>query len=70
MEKVKFWEEKPGHQSSIRLQMFLTLIFAFCVIGYQTIVNENHVPDFLTMLVLLTAAFAPKLLQKFAELKQ
>ena len=69
-EKTGFFEEEPGVKSSIRLQMFCTMIFAFIVIGYQTYVNENHTPDFLTMLTLLIAAFAPKLLQKMAEYKK
>lgn len=66
--KTRFFEEKPGHKSSIRLQMFLTLIFAFLVIGYQTYNTGN--PDFVTMLTLLTAAFTPKVISKYAELKK
>lgn len=68
--KTGFFETSPGHKSSIRLQMFLTLIFAFLVIGYQVVANENHTPDFLTMLTLLTAAFTPKLIQNVSEIKK
>lgn len=67
--KVGFFEERAGVKSGIRLQMFMSLIFAFIIIGYQTYANENHTPDFLTTLVLLCAAFVPKVLQKFAEIK-
>lgn len=72
MEEIKevgYFEESHKRKSSIRLQMFVTLMFAFIIIGYQTYVNDNHTPDFLTMLVLLAAAFTPKVLSKFAEIK-
>jgi hypothetical protein len=70
MEKTGYFETEPGKKSSIRLQMFLTMFFAFIVIGYQTYATETHTPDFLTMITLLTAAFAPKLLQKLQEVKK
>ncbi len=69
MGKVGIFESKPGRKSSIRLQMFMTMIFTFIVVGYQVVVNENHVPDFLTMITLLTASFTPKLIQNVNELK-
>ena len=65
--KVGFFESSEGRKSSIRLQMFLTMIFTFIVIGYQVVVNENHTPDFMTMITLLTASFTPKLIQKISE---
>jgi len=68
--KIGFFEEQPGQKSSTRLQMFITMFFAFLVIGYQTYANESHTPDFLTMVVLLSAAFAPKTIQKFAEINE
>ncbi len=67
MKKVGFFEEKEGVKSSIRLQMFITMFYSFLVIGYQTVVNENHTPDLLTMITLLVASFAPKLLQNISE---
>jgi hypothetical membrane protein len=67
MKKIGFFDEDEGVRSSIRLQMFLTLIFAFIVIGYQ--VYKNQV-DYLLALTLLVGAFAPKVLQKFAEIKE
>ena len=69
MEKIGFFEVKPGNKSSIRLQMFLTLIFSFFVIGYQVVMTENHTPDLLTMITLLTASFTPKLIQNVKEIK-
>ena len=68
--KIGFFEETPNQKSSTRLQMFITMFFAFLVIGYQTYANENHTPDFLTMVVLLSSAFAPKTIQKFAEMQE
>ena len=62
-----FWEEKPGVQSSIRLQMFLTLLFAF----YVTIMDgfgKMEVSDGI-QIMLYIAAFTPKVLSKFGELK-
>ena len=67
--KTGFFESKPGIKSSMRLQMFLTMLFTFVVIGYQVVMNENHIPDFLTMITLLTASFTPKLIQNVSELK-
>ena len=67
--KTGFFESKPGIKSSMRLQMFLTMLFTFVVVGYQVVVNENHIPDFLTMITLLTASFTPKLIQNVSELK-
>lgn len=64
--KIGFLDEAEGQRSSVRLQMLLTLIFSFVVIGYQVYVDKI---DYLLCLTLLCAAFAPKLLQKFAEIK-
>jgi len=65
--KTGFFEEAPGVKSSIRLQMFLTLIFAFLIIGYQ--VYKKDGADFELALLLLSAAFVPKVISKFAEIK-
>ena len=65
-----FFESKPGVKSSVRLQMFLTMLFTFVVLGYQIVVNENHAPDFMTMITLLTASFTPKLIQNVSEIKK
>jgi len=67
MKKSGFFEEEEGVKSSIRLQMFITMFYSFMVIGYMTVVNENHTPDFLTTITLLIASFAPKLLQNISE---
>jgi len=64
MEKTGFFETAPGNKSSIRLQMFISMWFAFLVIGYQVYRGEV---DIVLSILLLSAAFAPKLIQKFAE---
>ena len=64
--KTGFLEEKEGVKSSMRLFSLLTLIFTFAVIGWQVYAQQV---DYLLCLTLLCAAFAPKLLQKFAEAK-
>lgn len=62
----RFFKESDGKDSLIRLQSFLTLLFAFAVIIYQLITQNVFIKlDFL----LILAAFVPKSLQKFAEIK-
>lgn len=64
--KVGFFEEAEGVKSSIRLQMFLTMFFSFFVIGYQVV---NQQVDLVLTIMLLSAAFAPKVISKIAEMK-
>ena len=60
-----FLKESNGKDSLIRLQSFLTLLFAFAIIVYQIIVERV----FLELdILLIVAAFVPKYLQKYAEL--
>ena len=60
-----YLQEYNGKDSLIRLQSFLTLLFAFGVIIYQIINNKIFID---LDILLITAAFVPKSLQKFAEL--
>ena len=66
--KIGFFEElkAPGivSKSSVRLQMFITMFYAFAVIGYQAYVGSV---DIVLASFLLGAAFAPKVVSKFAE---
>ena len=64
MEKHKFFEDKDGNKSSTRLQMFLTMLFSFLVIGLQVYTQQV---DIVLTIILFTAAFAPKQVQNFAE---
>jgi len=65
MEKKNgFFEDKDGNKSSTRLQMFLTMLFTFVVVGYQVWHSEV---DIVFTILLFTAAFAPKQIQNFSE---
>ena len=71
-EKIKMFESyNPKTNmievSSIRVQMFCTMFFAFLYMGYQTWQAGNF--DFMNGVLLLAASFTPKLIQKFAEIK-
>ena len=59
-----YFEDENGNKSSIRLQMFYTMFFAFIVIGFQVFTNTV---DLTLSVVLLSAAFVPKQVQKFSE---
>jgi len=61
-----FEERKNGDvaKSSIRLQMFITMFFSFFVIGYQV---YDHSTDIVLATLLLSSAFVPKVVSKFAE---
>jgi len=65
--KVGFFEESPGVKSSIRLMSFFSL-FAAIVFGILTINTPGENGLFITFGFLL-GAFAPKAVQKFAELQ-
>ena len=74
--KVGFFEEKEGVKSSTRLMSFLLLFFVFAFdIGYlvgQVQLGKVLQVDmnFITInIVFLIGVFAPKYLQKLAELK-
>jgi len=60
----KYLEEKSGVNSLIRLQSLATLLFAFVVIVWQMLAGRVHIE---LDILLITASFAPKALQKFAE---
>jgi hypothetical protein len=60
----KYLEEKHGVNSLIRLQSLITLFFSFGIIIWQMIIRQVHIE---LDILLITASFAPKALQKFAE---
>jgi len=65
--KLGYFEERVGEdirKSSTRLQMFISMFFAFFVIGYQVVTKDI---DNVLIIILLTASFAPKTISKFAE---
>lgn len=69
--KVGYWEEAPGQKSSTRLNSFILLLLFVFINGYRTISNECEFDFNFIMfdLILLIGIFAPKYLQKIAELK-
>lgn len=60
----RYLEERKGIDSLMRLQSLMTLIFAFVIITWQMIEGKIY---FELDALLITAGFAPKALQKFAE---
>jgi len=62
----KLFAESNGKPSLMRVQSFLTLLFAFAVIIYQIKLDKVY---FNLDLLLIVAAFVPKSLQKFAEIR-
>lgn len=60
----RYLEERKGIDSLMRLQSLMTLIFAFIIITWQMIEGTIY---FDLDVLLITAGFAPKAFQKFAE---
>jgi len=59
------FKESNGKPSLMRVQSFLTLLFAFGIIIYQVIIEKIYLQ---LDILLIIVAFVPKSLQKFAEL--
>jgi hypothetical protein len=68
--KTGFFEEKPDVKSSTRLNSFIMLLF-FIAFNILWIIDGRDVNDSFIILdlIFLLAVFAPKYLQKIAELK-
>lgn len=66
---VGFFEEAPGHKSSMRLFSAVLLLF-FCAFNFYYI-RHHDINDVLVVfdMVLLVGVFAPKYLQKVAEMR-
>ena len=69
---IGFFQEDTNARSSIRLMCFLTLLFAFYItwlIVTSHLVSNTPITQFemVVILLLYVAAFAPKVIQKFAE---
>ena len=60
----KYLEERHGVNSLMRLQSLLTLLFSFVVISIQIAKGTIYIE---LDILLITASFAPKTVQKFAE---
>ncbi len=75
--KGNFLTDNQGHKSSIRLMCFFALITAI-IFGSLSLINahkssntnnNSSSSDVNMTFIFLVAAFAPKALQKFAEIK-
>jgi len=58
------FEESGGKVSLIRLQSFLTLLFSFAIIIYQLLMTKVYIE---LDILLVSSAFLPKSIQKYAE---
>ena len=65
--KVGFFEESEGVKSSTRLYSFITLLFTFVVVLYAVVTVQLDANILAIFYGGLTAGFAPKVVQKFAE---
>lgn len=63
-----FLETKPGYKSSTRLNTLIILIFWITISTYQ-VVFAGGFANFEFHILILTAAFAPKTITKFAEMQ-
>ena len=71
---IGFLQEDKDTRSAMRLMCFLTLLFAFFI---TWLIVSSHLDagteitkfELVLILILYTAAFAPKAIQKFAEVQ-
>lgn len=72
MEKTGFFEEKPGHKSSTRLNSFLLLLFFMAFNFYYATSRSCDLNTDIIMfdIIMLSAVFAPKYFHKVAEMKK
>lgn len=69
MEKTGFFEESPGQKSNIRLMSAAAMIVSM-IIGLKLAFIDYITYNQLALLgIFIVAAFAPKVVQKFAESK-
>lgn len=71
VEAVGFFEEDPKARSSMRLMCFMSLVFGMVLALITLLMADAAVVSagvFLTTLFIV-GAFAPKAIQKFAEMK-
>jgi hypothetical protein len=67
-EKTGFLETRPGYKSSTRLNTLIILLFWIVISTYQ-VVFAGGFDNFEFHILILTAAFAPKTISKFAEMQ-
>ena len=68
--KVGFFYEKEGVKSSMRLQSFIALVAAIALGAFAVWTKQLDVNVIAMVTLFVVAAFAPKSVQKYAELKE
>ena len=69
MEKIGFFEEESGVKSIMRLMSFIALLVAIAISVLVLINDQLNSNSMILIGSFITAAFAPKAVQKFAESK-
>lgn len=66
--RARFLTDDAGHPSSMRL-MSMFALFGALAFGWSTIQTPDNMAGVYVTIGFLTAAFAPKALQKFVEMR-
>lgn len=69
MNNKKFFEDNTGNKSSMRLMSMMALVTAIILSILVALGDAQSKDTLLIIATFLTAAFAPKTVQKFAENK-
>jgi hypothetical protein len=69
MSKTGYFEEAPGVKSAMRLQSFISLWIGAGIACFAIGTKQLDVNVIALVTLFIVAAFVPKAVQKFAELK-
>lgn len=69
MTKTGFFEESPGNKSAMRLQSFIALFIGAGIACFAIGTKQLDVNVIALVTLFIVAAFVPKAIQKYAELK-
>ncbi len=69
MTKTGYFEEAPGQKSAMRLQSFISLWIGAGIACFAIGTKQLDVNVIALVTLFIVAAFVPKAVQKFAELK-
>lgn len=61
---IQMFKDTSGKVSNMRVSSFLCLLYLFFITTYQSVKSEIN---FEVLVLFATCAFAPKVVQKFAE---
>ena len=70
MKKIGFFEEDQGVRSHMRLQSFIALMAGVGISIFAVVTKQLDVNLIALVTMFVVAAFAPKAVQKFAEIKK